>query len=138
MWMSAGRTVRNFAWVSANSASGIEPPTTPTPAYAVALRPSMVWALAFARPWLPSHVDDFVASSVVRAVGDEEIVRFHRLGPARPIGSGGLQITLGLAAGLTHDDVAALATRVGERLAADGEFRARVDAVSFAIEAADH
>ena len=107
-------------------------------AYAVALRPSMVWALAFARPWLPSHADDFVAGSVGRAVGDEEIVRFHRLGPARPIGSGGLQITLGLAAGLTHDDVAALATRVGERLAADGEFRARVDAVSFAIEAADH
>ena len=60
--------------------------------------------------------DDFVADSVGRAVGDEEIVRFHRLGPARPIGSGGLQITLGLAAGLTHDDVAALATRVGERV----------------------
>ena len=40
-----------------------------------------------------------------------------------------------LAPGLTHDDVAAMATRIGERLATDGEFRARVDAVSFTIEA---
>ena len=33
------------------------------------------------------------------------------------------------------DAVAAMATRIGERLATDGEFRARVDAVSFTIEA---
>lgn len=105
--------------------------------YAVALRPSMVWALASARPWVPSHLDDFVGTSVARAIADEEIVHQHRLGPARPVGSGGLQITLGLVAGLTHDDVAALATRIGERLATDGEFRARVDAVRFTIEAAD-
>ena len=104
--------------------------------YAVALRPSMVWALASGRPWQPSHLDDFVATSVARALGEEDQVLGHRLGPARPPGSGGLQITLLLAPGLTHDDVAAMATRIGERLATDGEFRARVDAVSFTIEAA--
>ena len=104
--------------------------------YAVALRPSMVWALASGRAWQPSHLDPFVATSVERALAQEKRVVGHRLGPARPMGSGGLQITLTLAPGLTHDDVAAMATRIGERLATDGEFRARVDAVSFTIEAA--
>lgn len=103
--------------------------------YAVALRPSMVWALASGQTWQPSHLDPFVAKSVARAVAEEDVVEGHRLAAAQA-GSGGLQITLSLAPGLTHDDVAALATRIGERLATDGEFRARVDAVAFTIEAA--
>ena len=46
-----------------------------------------------------------------------------------------LRVVLGLPAGLPGDVVEALATRVGERLATDGEFRARVDELTFAVEA---
>ena len=52
-----------------------------------------------------------------------------------PFGRGVLRIVLGLRAGLTAASVEALATRVGERLATDGELRARVDELTFAVEA---
>ena len=99
----------------------------------VVLRPSMVWALAQQREWLPAHEDDAVARAVQAAVAAEEHVRGHALGPGRPEGQGVLAITLVLEPGLSADAVQALATRVGERLATDGELRARVDGLAFAI-----
>lgn len=99
-------------------------------AHATELRPSMVWALAQDRPWLPAHEDPFVAAAVARAGADEPDVSRHTLqaGPA-----GGLVVTLALRPGLDADGVAALATRVGERLATDGELRARVDGLAFRV-----
>ncbi|MEI2765837.1 MAG: SseB family protein [Dermatophilaceae bacterium] len=99
-------------------------------AHATELRPSMVWALAQDRPWLPAHEDPFVAAAVARAGADEPDVARHTLqaGPA-----GGLVVTLALRPGLDADGVAALATRVGERLATDGELRARVDGLAFRV-----
>lgn len=99
-------------------------------AHATELRPSMVWALAQDRPWLPAHDDPFVAAAVARAGADEPDVARHTLqaGPA-----GGLVVTLALRPGLDADGVAALATRVGERLATDGELRARVDGLAFRV-----
>lgn len=99
------------------------------------LRPSMVWALAQGREWAPAHEDPFVARSVERALAEEELVADHDLLPGEPAGQGVLGVRLVLTPGLLADDIQVLATRVGERLATDGEFRARVDGVSFLLAA---
>lgn len=99
------------------------------------LRPSMVWALAQGREWLPGHEDPFVAQSVARALAEEDLVIDHDLLPGEPGGQGVLGIRLVLPTGLGPEDIQRLATRVGERLATDGEFRARVDGVSFVLAA---
>lgn len=101
--------------------------------HATELRPSMVWALAQAQPWLPAHEDPFVERAVTQATGDEGDVVRHTLGH----GPGGtLVVTLALRPGLQAPDVQALATRVGERLATDGELRARVDDLAFRVVSA--
>lgn len=103
----------------------------PGPA-AYTLRPSMVWALATARAWLPAHEDDHVARAVASALADEPDVTGHALEAGR---DHALQVCLGLRPGLTQDEVQALVTRVGERVAADGEARARIDALAFRLRA---
>ncbi|MDO5503945.1 MAG: SseB family protein [Actinomycetia bacterium] len=97
------------------------------------LRPSMVYALAQGRDWLPGHTDPFVAQSVGHALGREEDVLDHDLIAGEPAGQGVLGIRLVLRPGLTAPQIQELATRVGERLASDGEFRVRVDGVSFVL-----
>jgi hypothetical protein len=99
------------------------------------LRPSMLWALAQETEWHPAHADPFVAQSVSRAVAVEGDVLTHRLEEGEPPGSGVLRVVLGLRAGMPAESVQALATRVGERLATDGELRARVDELTFAVQA---
>ena len=98
------------------------------------LRPSMLWALAQEVDWEPAHTDPFVAESVSRAVVDEPDVVAHRLEEGEPPGRGVLRVVLGLPGGWAAQEVQALATRVGERLATDGEFRARVDELTFTVE----
>lgn len=99
---------------------------------AATLRPSMVWALATARPWRPAHEDEHVARAVEAALADEPAVADHELEAGR---DHALQVCLVLRPGLTQPDVQALVTRVGERVAADGEARARVDALAFRLRA---
>jgi hypothetical protein len=53
-----------------------------------------------------------------------------------PAGAGILRVVLSLRAGLDAARVQALATRVGERIATDGEARARIDGLSFTIRQA--
>jgi type III secretion system (T3SS) SseB-like protein len=98
----------------------------------VALRPSMVWALAQQREWLPAHEDETVRRSVAAAVREQDAVQSHEIGPGAP-GEGVLRIALTLRPGLDAATVQAVATAVGERLATDGEIRARIDGLSFAI-----
>ncbi|MEO7752924.1 MAG: SseB family protein [Terracoccus sp.] len=105
-------------------------------AHATALRPSMLWALAQDRSWLPSHEDSHVAAAVLSAVREEPLVVAHRLEAGEPAGSGVLRVVLTLEAGLDAETVTAVATRVGERLATDGETRARIDSLTFALETA--
>ena len=94
------------------------------------LRPSMVWALAQQRPWLPAADDPFVRRSVARAAADEtEVARVD----CEPGEHGELRVVLTLAPGLDQQRVSALARRVAERIATDGEARARIDALTFAI-----
>ena len=98
----------------------------------VALRPSMVWALAQQRDWLPAHEDETVRRAVATAVREQEVVLAHEIGPGGP-GEGVLRVTLRLAPGLDTATVQAVATAVGERLATDGEIRARIDGLAFSI-----
>jgi hypothetical protein len=100
--------------------------------HTVALRPSMVWALAQQRDWLPAHEDDTVRRAVVRAVREQEGVLGHEIGSGAP-GEGVLRVTLRLAPGLDAATVQVVATAVGERLATDGEIRARIDGLAFSI-----
>ncbi|HEY5249937.1 MAG TPA: SseB family protein [Dermatophilaceae bacterium] len=99
------------------------------------LRPSMVWALAQERDWLPAHTDPFVAQSLLRATADEEDV-LGCIGEGDTAGAGILTVVLSLRAGLDAAQVQALATRIGERIATDGEARARIDGLSFTIRQA--
>lgn len=98
--------------------------------HATELRPSMVWALAQDQAWVPAHEDPFVERAVSRACQDESAVVRHTLGSG-PAGT--LVVTLALPPGLDATAVQALATRVGEQLATDGELRARVDGLAFRV-----
>jgi hypothetical protein len=99
------------------------------------LRPSMVWALAQQRDWLPAHLDPFVAQALIRATADEEDV-IGCVGQDEPAKAGVLRVVLSLRPGLDAGQVQALATRIGERIATDGEARARIDGLSFTIRQA--
>ncbi|WP_353953506.1 SseB family protein [Knoellia sp. S7-12] len=97
------------------------------------LRPSMVWALAQEREWLIPHLDPFVAKSVAAALTEESAVRGHRIEEGAPAGQGILGLVLELTEGLEPAEIQHIATRVGERLATDGELRARIDGLAFRI-----
>ena len=99
------------------------------------LRPSMVWALAQQRDWLPAYLDPFVAQALIRASADEEDV-IGCSGKGDGAQAGTLLVELSLRPGLDDGRVRALATRIGERIATDGEARARIDALSFTIRQA--
>ena len=98
----------------------------------VALRPSMVWALAQQRDWQPAHQDDTVARAVAAALRDQPDVVAHALSDGAP-GEGVLRVALTLRPGLDAEAVQSIATAVGERLATDGEIRARIDGLAFSI-----
>ncbi len=99
------------------------------------LRPSMVWALAQQREWLPAHTDPFVTQALSRATADEADV-IDCVGESDPVGAGILRVVLRLRPGLDSAQVQALATRVGEQIATDGEARARIDGLAFTISQA--
>lgn len=94
------------------------------------LRGSMVWALATGREWVPAQRDPQVAAAVAAAVGEEPRVLGHDL-TGSP--GGGLGIVLTVAPGLGPTHLEALVARIGRRIAADGQVRARIDAVDFRV-----
>ena len=100
------------------------------------LRPSMVWDLAQQRDWLPAHADPFVAQALLRATADEQDV-VGCTGEGDQGGEGILCVVLSLRGGLDAVQVQALATRIGERIATDGEARARIDGLSFTIRSSE-
>src|SRR5450759_4996257 len=99
------------------------------------LRPSMVWALAQHRQWLPAHTDPFVTQALSRATAGEADV-IDCVGERDPAGAGILRVVLRMRPGLDSAQVQALATRVGEQIATDGEARARIDGLAFTIRQA--
>jgi SseB protein N-terminal domain len=100
------------------------------------LRPSMVWALAQQREWLPAHTDPFVAQTLSRATANEADVIGCFGEEGDPAGAGILRVVLTLRSGLDSAQVQALATRVAEQIATDGEARARIDGLAFVIRQA--
>ncbi|MGN6636346.1 MAG: SseB family protein [Oryzihumus sp.] len=99
------------------------------------LRPSMLWALAQQREWLPAHEDPFIAQALARATAGEPDVLDVATEAGEP-GTGTLRVVLSLRPGLGQQQVQQVATRIGERIATDGEARARIDALAFAIRQA--
>lgn len=97
------------------------------------LRPSMLWALAQDLEWMPAHFDPIVVQAVSEAVANEPDVVTHQLEEGEPLGCGVLRVVLGIRAGLSEELVEALATRIGEELAADDDFRARVDELTLSV-----
>jgi hypothetical protein len=77
-----------------------------------------------------------VTQALTRAVQEEPTVVACTGEAGEPAGAGVLRVVLTLRAGLAADEVQALATRIGERVATDGETRARIDALAFAIRQA--
>lgn len=97
---------------------------------AVVLRPSMVWALATGRAWTPPHLDEHVRQAVSSAAELEaDICDVGCEGGS----DGALVIRATLRPGLDESSIQALAARIGERIATDGEARARIDAITFRI-----
>lgn len=99
------------------------------------LRPSMLWALAQRMTWRPPHLDDHVRQGVSKAVQDEPDVSDARCEAGGAPGE--LRVVLSVLPGLTQHELQALAQRVGEQIATDGETRARIDGLAFSIVSAD-
>ncbi|WP_446665747.1 SseB family protein [Flexivirga sp. B27] len=99
------------------------------------LRPSMVWAIAQRQAWRPPHLDEHVRQGVSKAVQDEpDVADAQCEAGAAP---GELRVVLSVQPGLTQQELQALARRVGEHIATDGETRARIDGLAFSIRTAD-
>ena len=94
------------------------------------IRSSMLWALAQHTTWLPAHEDPQVVAAFEAAVRDEPRLTAFELGGGP---DGELRVTLTLIPGLDHPTVRAVLTALGERIATDGEVRARIDAITFAL-----
>ncbi|MGD8201851.1 SseB family protein [Ornithinimicrobium sp. W1679] len=125
-------TAQRAALAAVQEGCSVIPLDLPAPPGTAAylLRPSMVWALATGRPWVPAHEDDQVRAAVAAAVAGEEAVVSHDCAAGPDLA---LQVGLTLVPGLTQEEVRRLVTSVGERIAADGETRARIDAVTFRL-----
>lgn len=108
----------------------LAPPPGPA---AWTLRPSMVWALARGREWVPSHQDPVVAATLAEAVAEQPAVAGHRLDPGP---EGALQVTLALRPGLRQEQVRDVLAGVGERLAGEDDCRERIDALTFRLTTA--
>ncbi|MGI8716755.1 MAG: SseB family protein [Lapillicoccus sp.] len=101
--------------------------------HAAVLRPSMVWALAERRPWLPGHLDPVVAEGVRRSVTAEDVVGSHAVDAGEPAGVGIVRVSLALRAGLGREQVRDVLARIGERVASDAQVRVRLDGLAFRV-----
>lgn len=112
----------------------IDPPSPGTRERAratYALRGSMVWALAMARDWVPAHHDEQVRAAVASAAAADPRIVGHSCAAGE---HGALQITVALPPGGSAELVQDVVIALAQRLATDGEVRARIDALSFAVE----
>jgi len=102
----------------------------PGSSWSVALRGSMVRALAIGRRWQPPDADEQVRQAVASACREEPSIAAWQTLPGE---GGALVVELGLRPGLTEAELGEVVQRMGGRLAADVEARSRVDSVSFRL-----
>lgn len=88
---------------------------------------SQVVALANGWEWKPPHEDPVVGRTVSEAVTPEAAIAAHRIDAVEPAHRGVATLTLGLRPGLDEAELQAVVGRVGERIAAVPEARARID-----------
>jgi hypothetical protein len=87
-------------------------------------------ALAQGRPWRPAHEDEAVGARLAELVADEADV----VGAGRRPGTGAeLRVELAVRPGLTREQLGALASRLGERLANDEVLVERADGLELAL-----
>lgn len=96
----------------------------------ITLRSSMVWALAMDRAWQPPHTDPVVRAAVQASCTVESAVLAW---DATTDEGGALIVTLHVIAGLDADAVQRAVQALAERIATDGEARARIDAIRFRL-----
>jgi len=101
--------------------------------HAAVLRPSMVWALAERRPWLPGHLDPVLAEGIRRSVTAEDVVGSHAVDAGELAGAGIVRVSLALRAGLGSEQVREVLARIGERVASDAQVRVRLDGLAFRV-----
>ncbi|CAN5484909.1 SseB family protein [soil metagenome] len=99
----------------------------------VTLRSSMVWALAMDRAWRSAHGDAVVRSAVATACAGEPAIAGWELSPGE---HGELVVTLAVLPGFEAGQVQSAVQALAERIAGDGEARARIDAIRFRIRKA--
>jgi len=91
---------------------------------------SAVVALAQGRAWRPAHEDEVVGARLAELVADEADV----VGAGRRPGTGAeLRVELAVRPGLTREQLGALASRLGERLANDEVLVERADGLELAL-----
>lgn len=93
-----------------------------------------LWAIGAGRDWQPAHEDAQVRAELDRAVEPESDVLGVRASPGR---TAELLVTLELRAGLSQEEVGALAARVSELLQGSDVVRERVDGLELSIQPAD-
>ena len=94
---------------------------------------SALWAIGAGREWQPAHQDEQVRAELERAAGTEPAVLDVRTSAGR---AAELLVTLELRAGLSPEEVAALAARVAGALQASDVVRERVDGLELSIQPA--
>lgn len=92
-----------------------------------------LWAIGAGREWQPAHEDEQVRAELERVAGAEPAVLGVRAGAGR---TAELLVTLELTAGLSPEDVTALAARVAEALQASDVVRERVDGLELSVQPA--
>lgn len=104
----------------------------PTSETEFVLRRPAVWALAQGQPWLPSHRDPEVVAafeaSIASELGVHEVLLVSGDPEFRLVGEE-LVVKLGLAAGLTSQELDTVLARLARRWAADDAIATRVDSL---------
>lgn len=100
------------------------------------VRPSMLWALAQGRRWLPGHQDPVVQQAVAEAAGGDPRVAGAVAQDGSATGPGVVRIALALHPGLDPAAVQDVIARFSGALTGDDEVRLRLDGLAFALQQA--
>jgi hypothetical protein len=110
----------------------------PTSATEFVLRRPALWAIAQAKSWIPSYLDDEVLSEFLASAEPEDSVVAVQLAPGDPearLAGAELLVHLSLVDGLTRSALDALLSRLQDRWAASDLIAGRVDSLRVQLAA---